>query len=107
MSTAASSEASVTSATSKRIEELRHEIDSVDKVIIDAIIRRVILAREIGELKHQSGLPVLDPAREAAVVSRAAAQSRSAGLPEQEMRTLYWQIMALARHVQMQPGVAV
>ncbi len=104
MSTAASSEASLTS---ERMQELRHEIDSVDEVIIGAIIRRVILAREIGELKHQSGLPVLDPAREAAVVSRAAAQSRSVGLPEQEMRTLYWQIMALARHAQMQPGVAV
>ncbi len=43
---------------------------------------------------------MLDPAREAEVVGRAAARAREAGLPEDEIRALYWKVMAVARGVQ-------
>ncbi len=79
---------------------LRAEIESVDEALIGALARRMTLAREIRAVKQRAGQPVLDPAREAAVVSRASARARAAGLPEDDVRALYWQIMALARRVQ-------
>ena len=86
------------------LQQLRQEIDAVDDEILSALVRRVSLARSIGEMKQRTGQPVLDPAREAAVVTRAAARAREAGLPEPEMRALYWQLMALARRVQVSAG---
>lgn len=80
---------------------LRAEIEAVDAALIDTLARRMELAREIRSVKQRAGQPVLDPAREAAVVSRASARARSAGLPEDEVRALYWKIMALARRVQV------
>lgn len=88
--------------TNESLQDLRRQIDAVDEEIIAAIVRRVALAKAIGEVKHQAAQPVLDPAREAAVVSRAAARAREAGVPEQELRTLYWQIMALSRRTQLE-----
>lgn len=83
------------------LQELRQQIDAVDEEIITAIVRRVALARTIGAIKYQSAQPVLDPAREAAVVAHAAARGREAGIPDQELRALYWHIMALSRKTQL------
>lgn len=79
---------------------LRREIEAVDAVIIDALAQRMALAREIRVVKHRAGQPVIDPAREAAVVARVAARARDAGLPEDEIRALFWKVMAMARGVQ-------
>lgn len=80
---------------------LRAEIEAVDAVLIDALARRMALAREIRVVKQRAGQPVLDPAREAAVVARAAARAREVGLPEDEIRALYWKVIAVARGVQV------
>lgn len=80
---------------------LRGEIECVDAEIIAAIARRMELARAIRTVKQRAGQPVLDPAREAAVVARASARAREAALPEDEIRALYWKLMAMARRVQV------
>lgn len=81
---------------------LREEIEAVDAALIDTIARRMALAKEIRAVKQRAGQPVLDPAREAAVVSRASSRARAAGLPEDEIRALYWKLMAVARRVQVE-----
>jgi chorismate mutase len=81
---------------------LRDEIEALDATLIDTIAQRMTLAKEIRIVKQRAGQPVLDPAREAAVVSRASSRARAAGLPEDEIRALYWRLMALARRVQVE-----
>lgn len=88
--------------TSNILSELRTAIEEVDAGIIALIAERTALARAIGQLKAEEGRPVTDPAREAAVVANAARLAREAGLPEEEIRTLFWQLVALARRTQMQ-----
>jgi chorismate mutase len=79
---------------------LRAEIEAVDEAIIDALAQRMALAKEIRVVKQRAGQPVIDPAREAAVVARVAARAREVGLPEDEVRALFWKVMAVARGVQ-------
>ncbi len=83
------------------LDAIRAEIERVDQTIIRAIAERMELARAVGRVKARAGQPVTDPAREAAVVARAAALARDAGLPEEEIRALYWQLIALSRRAQM------
>ena len=83
------------------IASLREEIEAVDERLIAAIAERVALARAVGRVKAAEGQPIIDPAREAAVVMRASALARMAGLPEDEIRALYWKLMALSRKVQL------
>ena len=83
------------------IETLRAEIEAVDAHLIATIADRVRLAKAIGCAKAQSGHPIMDPAREAAVVSRASGLARENGLPEDEIRALYWKLVAMSRRMQI------
>jgi chorismate mutase len=79
---------------------LRAEIEAVDERIVDALAQRMALARAVRRVKAQAGHPILDPAREAAVVAGVGCRARAAGLPEDEVRALFWRIMAMARREQ-------
>jgi len=81
----------------ERLEELRTRILEVDEALVDLIGERRALVLEIGRLKAALGLPVLDPAREAAVVRRAAELARTRGVDEELTRDVIWRIMASAR----------
>lgn len=83
------------------IDSLREEIEAVDVRIIAMIAERVRLAKAVGCEKAAAGYPVIDPAREAAVVSRASVLARANGLPEDDIRALYWRLVAMTRRVQL------
>jgi len=83
-----------------RIEALREEIASVDDALVELIGRRLAAAREIGALKQSLGRPVLDPAREAEVVRRAAERARGRDIDPEVVRAVLWRIIDSARDVQ-------
>ncbi|HEX2094576.1 MAG TPA: chorismate mutase [Longimicrobiaceae bacterium] len=84
------------------LKRLREEIERVDRAIVELVAERVRLGREIGAAKRAAGLPTLDPAREAAVVRRAGALAREAGLVDEEMRTLFWHLIGISRRAQVE-----
>ncbi len=82
------------------LEELRERIIQLDEDLVDLIAERRDLVLEIGQIKSDLGLPVLDPAREAAVVRRAAGMAREKDVDEELVRDVIWRIMASAREEQ-------
>ena len=48
------------------IEELRGRIDVIDEQLVRLLNVRVACAVEVGRLKHEAGLPIYQPDREAA-----------------------------------------
>lgn len=84
------------------LRALRERVQRLDADIIALIAERVRCARAIGAAKQVLGLPTVDPAREAEVVRRAAERARAAGLPDEQVRELFWDIIALARAVQQE-----
>jgi chorismate mutase/prephenate dehydratase len=80
--------------------KLRLEIDAIDRAIVEAIGLRVLVGTRIGEIKQELDLPVLDPAREAAVVRRAAERARDAGLDGEAVREIFWRLVGLSRRTQ-------
>ncbi|MBV9775189.1 MAG: chorismate mutase [Gemmatimonadetes bacterium] len=84
----------------EELARIRTEIERIDQAIVRLVAERVQLAREVGAAKRAAGLPTLDPAREAAVVRRAGALAREAGLPDEEVRYLFWHVIGLARRAQ-------
>ena len=53
------------------IEELRTRIDVIDEQLLRLLNVRVACAVEVGRLKHEAGLPIYQPEREAQVLGRA------------------------------------
>ena len=83
------------------LTRLRAEIEKVDRSLVQLIADRVRLAREVGAAKRAAGMPTLDHVREAAVVRRAVALARDAGLTsDDEVRQIFWQLIGLSRRAQ-------
>lgn len=83
-----------------RLDRLREEILDCDRELVRILARRKELVEEVGTLKARLGRQVTDPGREAVVARRAAMLARDAGVDEELVRNLIWQIMASARKQQ-------
>jgi chorismate mutase len=83
-----------------QLGNVREQIEQIDQQLVQLIGRRLELAKQAGEAKRALGTFTLDPEREAAVVRRAAQQGRSAGLDEEAIRAVFWQIIGMSRRSQ-------
>jgi len=88
------------SAPNPELDRVRGEIERIDRQLVTLIAERVQAAREIGRAKRDAGLKTLDPAREAVVVRRAGGLAREAGLDDEVVRRIFWQLIALSRNAQ-------
>ncbi|MGH9459472.1 MAG: chorismate mutase [Thermoanaerobaculia bacterium] len=82
------------------LERARSQIERIDRELIALIAERVALARRVGAAKRAAGMPTLDPPREAAVVRRAVGLARDAGLREEDVRSIFWNLIGLSRRAQ-------
>ena len=82
--------------------EMRAQIESIDRALIDKIAERVEAARAVGRAKKEHHLAIMDTAREAAVVRRAVELAREAQLNEEEVREIFWHIIGLCRRAQLE-----
>lgn len=57
-----------------KLTQARKEIDRIDTALSELFCRRMEAAREVAAYKGERGLPILDPAREAAIVAASAAR---------------------------------
>jgi chorismate mutase len=53
------------------LEELREEIESIDRELVELIARRTYVADSIAEVKAEQGLPTTDEGQEERVMERA------------------------------------
>lgn len=83
------------------VTHLRAEIERIDRVLIDLIAERVQVACAIGAAKREAGVPTIDTAREAAIIRRSADLARDAGISEEDVRDIFWRLVALSRRAQL------
>jgi chorismate mutase len=57
------------------IEELRNRIDTIDEQLVRLLNVRVACAVEVGRLKHEAGVAIYQPDREANVLARVRASA--------------------------------
>ena len=84
------------------IDDWRIRIDELTDTVIALLNKRAVYATEIGKLKKQKGLPVLDTAREEAVLADVAAKAEKAGGPlsGDSVRRIFKVIMEETRKVE-------
>lgn len=87
------------------LEELRREIEGIDREIVKLVAERLRVARAIGHEKAASGLPVTDPVREKVVLEKVRALARSSGIDEDGIESLYREMIKLAKSVEGTPDL--
>ncbi|MGX9418388.1 bifunctional chorismate mutase/prephenate dehydrogenase [Vibrio sp. RC27] len=65
------------------LNELRDQIDDVDKQILQLLARRLSLVEKVGEVKSKHGLPIYAPDREAAMLASRREEATRQGVPPQ------------------------
>ena len=82
------------------MEQLRNQIDELDREIVKLLARRVRIAQELGRLKRSSGRPIVDEQREAQVIRNILAAGAAEHLAAAELEQLYREVIALCRNAQ-------
>lgn len=83
----------------KDLSEIRVEIDSIDRDLLDLFRRRMDCAKEVAAYKQANHIPVLNPAREREILDRIEKEGGEYGA---YARLLYTNIMELSRSLQHQ-----
>lgn len=82
------------------MQQIRDQIDGIDKKVIGLLSKRMKLAAELGRLKKKEGLPVLDKKREAEMLAEIEKSAKEQGLNPLFAKKLYGQILKESRKIQ-------
>jgi chorismate mutase / prephenate dehydratase len=78
------------------VGELRAQITGVDRELLAAVNRRLEIVRRLHDHKRERGLPLRDPAREAALLSELRA-ANGGPISERGLSEFFEQVLALTR----------
>lgn len=84
------------------IDDWRARIDELNVELISLLNKRASFAREIGKVKKQAGLPVLDPDRESRVLDAVGELARNGEGPlgEESIKRIFQVVMEETRKVE-------
>ena len=92
------SQGSSTPAASKLIlDDLRDQIDAIDKQLVDLLAQRRRVVQQVTEVKQQHDLPTFHPAREENLISARRAQATQAGLDPDYVEDLFRTVLRHSR----------
>jgi chorismate mutase len=81
------------------LEELRDQIDVLDRQLVELLSARAQAALQIGHLKATTALPVYEPARERVIYANVRAANKGP-LPDIELTHIYERIIDVMRCLQ-------
>jgi chorismate mutase len=86
------------------IEELRERIDVIDTQLVRLLNVRVACAVEVGRIKHEMGLPIYQPDREADVLAsvKKSATELSGPLTAEAVVRIFERVIDEARRAERQ-----
>jgi len=83
----------------KKLDDIRLEIDRIDDAILKLFLNRMVLIKEVKEIKKSQELPTLDQKREEAILNRLTNQTNDEKQKVQVTR-LFNTIMKLSKEYQ-------
>ncbi|MCL4746722.1 MAG: prephenate dehydratase [Burkholderiaceae bacterium] len=89
----------------ERLGALRQRIDAVDARLLELLNERARIAREVGELKRETGAPVFRPEREAQVLARVR-QNNTGPLGGEGIVAIYREVISACRELERRQRVA-
>ena len=81
------------------LEELREQIDVLDRQLVALLSERARAAKQIGQLKAATSLPVYEPNREKVIYANVRAANQGP-LPDIELLHIYERIIDVMRSLQ-------
>lgn len=83
-----------------KLNALRRRIDTVDRKIMDLVATRITLAKEVGRLKREQNLTVIDTKREDTILSAVRNSAKKLGIPETLAMKIIHLLISYSKKVQ-------
>tara|TARA_B100001146_G_scaffold187261_1_gene171046 strand:+ start:249 stop:524 length:276 start_codon:yes stop_codon:yes gene_type:complete len=83
----------------KKINSLRKNIDELDDQMIDLVVQRLAIAKEIGDIKETNGIEVIDPYRESQIINRFA-EKLAGTLEKKDITAIFEPIYSISKRFQ-------
>ena len=83
----------------KKINLLRKNIDELDDQMIDLVVQRLAIAKEIGDIKETNGIEVIDPYRESQIINRFAGKLAGT-LEKKDITAIFEPIYSISKRLQ-------
>ncbi|MFB6160081.1 MAG: chorismate mutase [Haloferacaceae archaeon] len=77
------------------LDELRAEIESIDREIVELIARRTYVASSVAQVKAERDLPTVDEDQEAAVMERAGRNAEQFDVDSNLVKAIFRLLMEL------------
>ena len=74
--------------TTENLNELRAQIDKLDDQLLELLVRRMRVSRDIGQYKKEHDMPILQTQRYEELLARRAAQAVELGMDREFMRSV-------------------
>jgi len=84
----------------EKISSLRKRIDEIDEQILRLLKERVDVCENIGMIKREQRIPVMDRRRENELYTRVTGIAVKLGLIPQEVKAVYREIIAMSTRAQ-------
>jgi chorismate synthase len=84
----------------KGLEEMRQEIDALDRRFLDLLAERMEVSSRIGKYKKERGMKVRDPKREEELLEQRTEQAVRRGLDKSTVRQIFTKVLACSRKSQ-------
>ncbi len=89
--------------TEARINELRSQVDEVDRELIRILNERARIVQELVAIKSEAGKPLFDPKREEEILRRVAEENEGP-IYDTSMREIFELILHRIRDLEVQRG---
>jgi monofunctional chorismate mutase len=83
----------------EKINSLRKKIDELDDQMIDLVVQRLAIAKEIGDIKETNGIEVIDPYRESQIINRFAGKLAGT-LEKKDITAIFEPIYSISKRLQ-------
>ena len=90
-----------TTQTTENLSELRHQIDNLDNQLLELLVKRMRISREIGQYKKEHSMPVLQTNRYDEILQKRMAQAVELGMSGEFMKEVMQAIHEESVHQQM------
>ena len=83
----------------EKINSLRKNIDELDDQMIDLVVQRLAIAKEIGDIKETNRIEVIDPYRESQIINRFA-EKLAGTLEKKDITAIFEPIYSISKRLQ-------
>ena len=83
-----------------KIKDLRSKINEIDKKLLDLIIERLQVVREIGREKSEKGIGIIDKNREQEIFKKLIGQAEKQEIDPEIIRKIWKMLMKLSYEIE-------